>query len=72
MEKSYEERIAICKSCKLHKVTYDGFIRCDSGKYMSEDGEETSYLPKKGFKRGCGCNQTLAARNPNKHCSFNK
>jgi len=72
MEKSYEERISICKACGLCKKTWDGSIRCDSTKYISPDGESVSYLPKKGWNRGCGCNQTIAARNPNKHCIAGK
>lgn len=49
MEKTYEERIAICKNCPIARFNhYDNTIRCDSGKYLSPDGTKSSYLPKAG------------------------
>lgn len=73
MEKTYEERIAICKNCPIARFNhYDNTIRCDSGKYLSPDGTKSSYLPKAGWFRGCGCVQTYAAKNPSKHCVAGK
>lgn len=73
MDKTYEERIAICKDCLIARISkVDGTIRCDSTKYLSPDGTKVSYLPKAGWTRGCGCNQSIAASNPNKHCTAGK
>lgn len=72
MEKTYEERLAICKECPLAKETWDGMIRCDSSRYMSPDGTRTSYLPKSGWIKGCGCYVTIKARDLSKHCIAGK
>lgn len=72
MEKTYEERMAICKACLLARETWDGMIRCDSSRYMSPDGTKTSYLPKSGYLKGCGCLTNIKNRDPNSHCVAGK
>ncbi|MBP5694223.1 MAG: hypothetical protein J6X03_02060 [Bacilli bacterium] len=67
-----ERRLAICRKCLLSRKSWDGSIRCDSSKFMSPDGTQVSYLPKKDWIRGCGCNITVASSNPNKECVANK
>ena len=42
-----EQRLAICRMCPLARKQFDGSIRCDSHKYLSPDGSQTSFLPKK-------------------------
>ena len=66
-----EERLSICKTCVLYRNTFDG-IRCDSTKYANEDGTKSSYLPKKGWVKGCGCNMSIGCANPSKHCVLGK
>lgn len=55
MESFAEKRLQICSTCPLFKKQFDGRHRCDRSKYMNPITKETSYLPKKGMTRGCGC-----------------
>lgn len=64
------ERVAICKKCPLYKEGVFG-PTCDSEKYMNYK-DETSYWPKEGYKKGCGCLVRQKAMNPNSHCAFKK
>lgn len=68
MESNYEKRMSICRECPLFKKQYNGNHRCDGGKYMNPETKETSYLPKKGFVRGCNCVCEVKSRNPNASC----
>jgi len=72
MSKLCEERLAICKNCVLCRKSFDGGIRCDSSKYANADGTKSSYLPKAGYKRGCGCLMSVACANESKHCVLGK
>lgn len=63
-------RLEICKKCPLYKKGTFG-PTCDSDKYMNYE-DEISYLPKPGYKRGCGCLLRQKALNPNSHCQFKK
>ena len=55
MENFAEKRLKVCQSCPLFKKQYDGNHRCDGHKWMNPVTKETSYLPKKGWIRGCSC-----------------
>ena len=75
MSKLAEDRLEICKKCALYKT--DSFFGevCNSGKYIkiNEDGSESSsYFPRAGYTRGCGCNLRKSVANPQKHCIVNK
>lgn len=72
MNELCKERLSYCEKCVLCKKTWDGQIRCDSSKYANEDGTQSSYLPKKDWKRGCNCVMSIACSNPNKHCVLGK
>lgn len=67
-----EERLNICKSCLLARISWDNTIRCDSTKYMSPDGTKTSYLPHKGWIKGCGCLASVKVHNKDAHCIAGK
>ena len=68
---TYEERLGKCESCPLAKKTTYGLI-CDSSKWMNLVTEEVSRLPHSGWIRGCGCNQTVKARNVSAKCKAGK
>ena len=69
------DRLEICRKCPLYKEdSFYGEV-CNSAKYIkiNEDGSEsTSYFPRKGYTRGCGCNLRKSVKNPYKHCIVNK
>ena len=62
-----EKRLEICKKCPLYKEDEFGSV-CDSGKYISRDGTDWSYLPKKGYVKGCNCRLEHKAKHPSNHC----
>ena len=68
MDKLCEERLKICSTCPLFKKQWDGNHRCDGQKYLDPTTMKTSYLPKKGWIRGCGCICEVKCKNPNIHC----
>lgn len=47
MEKFVEERLAICKSCPIMRLTEFG-MKCDDRKYISPDGTQGSFFNKAG------------------------
>ena len=63
-----ETRLAICRTCPLFRKTWEGTHRCDGTKYMNPETKETSYLPKKGYVKGCNCLCEMKANNPSAHC----
>ena len=75
MENLKETRMAICKACPLYKEdSFYGAV-CNSAKYIkvNEDGSESSsYFPRAGYTRGCGCNLSKSVSNLKKHCIVNK
>lgn len=70
MNELVDVRLKICKQCPLYKETSFG-PTCDSNKYM-DSKSEISYIPKDGFKRGCGCLIKQKSANPSNHCTFGK
>lgn len=68
MESFAEKRLQVCSTCPLFRKQWDGNHRCDSSKYMKPETKETSYLPKKGFVRGCSCIIEYKVRQPNAKC----
>lgn len=50
-----EERMKICKQCKLFKQDSVFGEVCNARLYLNPITDETSKLPKEGFLRGCGC-----------------
>lgn len=67
-----EQRLAICRICPLARKQFDGSIRCDSHKYLSPDGSQTSFLPKKDWIKGCGCLVNIKCNNPSAICVAGK
>ena len=61
-----EERMEICRNCPLYEITSSG-PRCNPAKYINSEGK-TSWLPKKGYVKGCNCLLTHKTQNPNAHC----
>lgn len=54
-EDLFDERIKICKQCKLLKQDNIFGEVCNSRLYLNPNTDETSKIPKEGFFRGCGC-----------------
>lgn len=75
MNKLSEERLEICRKCALYKQdSFYGEV-CNSAKYIkvNEDGtEESSYFPRAGYTRGCGCHLRKSVEILQKHCIVNK
>ena len=75
MEDLKVSRMEICKKCPLYKEdSFYGAI-CNNAKYIkvNEDGtEQSSYFPRAGYTRGCGCNLAKSVANPKKHCIVKK
>ena len=65
-----EKRLEICKSCPLYKETAFGAV-CNPKLYINK-AEETSYIPKEGYKKGCNCILRRKAANPGNHCIIGK
>lgn len=63
----YEERIKICKQCRL----FDNYI-CNSKLYLNPSTNETSKKDKPFFYRGCGCLLTIKAKNEYAICPCGK
>lgn len=51
----FEKRIKICKDCKLYKK--DGVFgpECNSKLFLNPTTDDISYIPRKGYYKGCGC-----------------
>jgi hypothetical protein len=58
----YEDRIAICKTCKIMKNDNVFGPICNSGLYLNPITDEVSYIPREGFNHGCGCVLSAKAR----------
>ena len=68
MEVFAQKRLEVCKTCPLFKKQYDGHHRCDGSKYMNPETKETSYLPKKGWIKGCNCICEIKVMQPSAEC----
>lgn len=65
----FDSRLAICKKCPLFKIDPIYGPVCNKALYIStEDKETTSYFPKPGFVKGCGCKLNWKAKREDAHC----
>lgn len=68
----HEERMKICKKCKLLKKDPVFGSVCNSKLYLNVKTDETSLNPQKDFKNGCGCVLSSKTRVPSAHCPLDK
>lgn len=68
----YQDRIKICKDCKLYLA--DGIIgpKCNHQLYLNPETNEISKFPKIGFYRGCGCILSSKTRTKESKCPAKK
>lgn len=71
-EELYNQRIEICRKCKL--ITKDAIFgeKCNSNLYLNPITDNISLVPKEGFYRGCGCILNLKCRVPQAQCPIKK
>ena len=67
-----ETRLSICKRCLIYRESKNFGPMCNSSKYISEDGNETSDIYKKGYIKGCGCRLRAKTRLPKATCIIGK
>lgn len=67
-----KERLTICKKCPLFKDDPEKGYICNPAKYLSPDGETTSYFAKPGWVRGCSCLILLKINKIQNHCVAKK
>ena len=65
-------RLGVCRECALYKVSPAWGPMCDSSKYISKDGLETSSTKLPGYVKGCGCRLSAKTRLQNAKCIINK
>ena len=70
MTELQEKRLAICEKCPLYKMGMFGPV-CNPDKYMNHEGE-IAFLPKAGFKKGCGCLLVPKSKHVDNHCTVGK
>jgi hypothetical protein len=68
----YNERIKICKECKLYLATGIVGPICNPNLYLNTKTNEISKTAKIGFKRGCGCLLASKTRVKETKCLLNK
>jgi hypothetical protein len=68
----FEERIAICRTCKLMKMEGIFGEICNSRLYLNPITDETSKVKMDGFKRGCGCVLKAKTRVKGSRCPVGK
>jgi hypothetical protein len=66
------KRMAICEKCKLYKEHVTFGPLCNNKLYINIDTDETSDLPEKNFKKGCGCILRSKTRVINAKCPISK
>lgn len=71
-EELFNERIEICKRCKLIKSDKIFGDICNSRLYLNPKTDETSKENKEGFLRGCGCVLKAKTRVESAHCPVGK
>lgn len=67
-----EERMNICKSCPLYKVDEERGPVCNGDKYISPDGNKSSYIYIPGYKKGCNCMLKIKTKSISSHCICGK
>lgn len=67
----FEQRIKICKQCRLYKEHITFGAICNHMLYIN-DKDEISATPREGFKKGCGCILRSKTRVVNAKCPINK
>ena len=65
------KRFEICNKCPLLTNTMFGAL-CDSKRYLNPKTNETSYIAKEGFKKGCGCRLMAKTRVRDAKCPLGK
>lgn len=66
-----EKRLNICKQCPLWKETITGPI-CNPNKWINPEDGKTSYFPKDGYIKGCGCALKHKCADPKSKCIIGK
>lgn len=54
-EELYQQRIEVCRHCKLYKIDKIFGEMCNPSLYLNPMTNELSPEPKPGFYHGCGC-----------------
>ena len=72
MDEFVKKRLEICANCPIVKMDSVWGPICDNKKYISPDGNDWSFFPKDGWKRGCGCKLRYRANSSSKHCIAGK
>lgn len=65
-----EYRLDICRKCPLYKEDFMGEV-CNPKKFINKEGD-SSYIPRSGYTRGCGCILRKKAAVPSNHCIVGK
>lgn len=68
----YEQRMEICRGCKLLKIDNILGEVCNSRLYLNPDTDEVSKTKMDGFYRGCGCILGSKTRRPGARCPAKK
>jgi len=68
----YNERIKICRKCKLLKDDSTFGEMCNSKLYLNPYTNETSEVPKPNYIKGCGCILASKCRVREAHCPLKK
>lgn len=71
-EDIYNERMKVCRSCKLYKDDIIFGAVCNKKLYLNPETNETSTTEKEGFTRGCGCSLSAKTRVSEARCPVNK
>ena len=66
------ERLKICKECKLYKEDNILGPVCNRDLYLNPKTNETSVFHKEGYTRGCGCILKSKLRVKDAKCIINK
>lgn len=66
-----KQRLTICVKCPLLVDTMFGPL-CDSKKYLDPKTNTVSFIPKEGYKKGCGCRLTPKTRVRDAKCPLGK
>lgn len=68
----YQERIKVCKECKLIKTDKIFGEVCNPSLYINPETNEASKTPKLGFLNGCGCILRSKCRVVEAKCPLNR